>query len=493
MNAHSESDVVQSLARERLLPFLILVFELLHPGKPPLKASWYLRAICYWLERIERGELRRSMIWLQPRALKSITVAVAFPCWLLGRDPTREVMIVTYSERLGETHAQNRRLVLDSNIYKQIFPNVVIARGGNKLSDVVTTLNGRLRVISVEGTATGLGANFIILDDCMMPEDAASAVLRAKIKSWFEGTISPRVIDEHSAIISIQQRIHEDDLPAFLLEKGFTCLCLPAVAPADITIDIGPGITHLWKRNELLYPERWGVAVLADKRIEHGAQAYSAQYLQDPVSPEGNLVPMEQLMRYEGEIPREEFDKVFLSVDCAGSDLPTADWSVCTVWGYLAGRLFLVEIMRQRLKFGPLKAAVLALRHKWRADQVIIENIGVGMSLCQELRRTGPFSPVRYTPRGDKAERFIAQTGQIEEGRVWLPASLPGLDTFLAELRAFPFGRYDDQIDTLTQVLDYIMFNWRSVETERLPSGRAVRRNRDRQRPPLPTLPKWLE
>ena len=82
------------LARIRFLPFLMLVYELLHPGRPPLKPSWYLRAIAYWLERVEGGALLRSMIWLQPRALKSIAVAVAFPCWLLGRDPTRQIFAI---------------------------------------------------------------------------------------------------------------------------------------------------------------------------------------------------------------------------------------------------------------------------------------------------------------------------------------------------------------------------------------------------------------
>lgn len=493
MSRLPSSQVVEELARQRFLPFLMLVFELLHPGHPPLQPSWYLRAMAYWLERVESGVLLRSMIWLQPRALKSIAVAVAFPCWLLGRDPTRQIMIVTYSDGLGHTHALHRKRILESPMYRKIFPGVRIAKDGNRLADIVTTVGGRMRMISVEGTATGLGAHFIILDDCMKPEDTRSPKERAGIKSWFEGTISTRTIDERSAIISIQQRLHEDDLPAFLRDKGFECLCLPARAPVDTIVEIGPDQAHLWRRSELLCPERMSETELERKRLEHGPQAFAAQYLQDPVSPEGNLIRTEQFKRFEMEVFREDFEKVFQSWDTAASLSPDADWSVCTTWGYTAGRLFLLDIFRARVEYGKLKQMVIGLRAKWRADKVLIENIGVGMSLCQELKRNGPFTPKPMRPDGDKAERLLAQSGQIEEGRVWLPAQLDGLDIFLSELRAFPMGGHDDQVDTLTQMLEYIMFHWRYADTQHDETGRAIRRNRARNRPPLPTLPEWAE
>lgn len=88
---------------------------------------------------------------------------------------------------------------------------------------------------------------------------------------------------------------------------------------------------------------------------------------------------------------------------------------------------------------------------------------------------------------------MLAQSGQIEEGRVWLPAQLPGLDIFLAELRGFPFSRHDDQVDTLTQVLEYIMFSWRYADTPHTPESRPIRIIRTNQRPSLPPLPDWIE
>ncbi len=206
-----------------------------------------------------------------------------------------------------------------------------------------------------------------------------------------------------------------------------------------------------------------------------GPQDYSAQYLQNPVAPEGNLLKIEQFKRFERPIERHRFDRVIQSWDPAATDLPTSDWSVCTTWGVLAGRLFLLHIYRQRVDYPNLKRAVIAQRRAWQADHVIIERSSNGLPLVQQLRAEGPFHPLAWPPSGirqlDKAERLLAQTGQIEEGRVWLPAELDGLDCFLSELRAFPNGRHDDQVDSLTQTLEFLFWRWKSLLEERTRKG----------------------
>ena len=484
----SGQHVAEALVRERLFPMVMLAFATLHTGQPQLRQAWYLKAICWRLERVARGDMPRSMIWLQQRALKSITVAIVFPCWLLGRNPPLEIMVATYGETLSIEHAEKRRQIIESDWYKRIFPAMRIARGGSLLR-FKTTAGGGCRAVSVGGPVTGRGAHFIILDDCMKADDSNSEAARARVKDWFSKALYSRLNEKKGgAIISIQQRVHEDDLPASLLEKGYVCLNLPAVADRDQLINIGEGVTYHWKRGELLDPVRFPQEVLDAERLNMGPQDYSAQYLQNPISPEGNLLKMEHIKRYEQPIERYQFDRVIQSWDPAATDLPTSDWSVCPTWGGVAGRLFLLDLFRRRIDYPNLKKAVIAQREAWNADRVIIERSSNGLPLVQQLLRDGPFRAVSWPPSGirqqDKAERLLAQTGQIEEGRVWLPAELEGLDCFLSELRAFPNGRHDDQVDSLTQALEFIFWEWRSLVEQRDSSGRLQDKVRGK-RPPL--------
>jgi predicted phage terminase large subunit-like protein len=490
------TEAVSALCRERLLPFLLYAFAIAHSHKPPLEIAWYLQAMCRWLERVDVGELPRSMIWIQPRTLKSFTAAIAFPCWLLGRDPGVHVMVAAYGEKLSEEHAEARRAIMTSDWYRALFPNTRIAARGNSNGMLSTTASGAIRAVSVGGPVTGRGAEVIILDDCMKADAANSEAARAEVRNWYSTSLTQRVNDKRKTkIVSIQQRICEDDLPAYLLEKGFEVLSLPAVAERDTQVEIGPGIYHTWKRGELLDPVRFPQEVLDQQRLDLAAQGYAAQYLQNPVAPEGNLLNMQWFKRFERPIDRNLFDKVIQSWDPAATDLPTSDWSVCTTWGFLAGRYFLLEVDRARLDYPSLKRQVIARRASWRADHVIIEHSSNGLALVQQLRSEGPFRPIAWPPTGmrqrDKAERLLAQTGQIEEGRVWLPAELDGLDVFLSELRAFPNGRYDDQVDSLTQMLERSFHYWRRLLEQRTPQGRLIEPVRG-NRPPLPPLPDWI-
>lgn len=480
-----------------MFAFVTRAFALMHPDETGLAPAWYLQAMCRWLERAEAGELPRSMIWIQPRTLKSFTVAVCWPCWLLGRNPSTSIMVATYGDTLSAEHAEARRTIMTSDWYRELFPATRLADRGNRDGMLSTSAGGKIRSVSVGGAVTGRGADVIILDDCMKADALTSEAAREDVKSWYSRTLSQRLNDKRTGVIlSIQQRICEDDLPAFLLEKDFACLNLPAKAEQDLVVETGPGVYHQWKRGELLDPVRFPEFVLEQERLNLGPQDFSAQYLQNPVSPGGNLVRMDHLRRFEVEMKREDFDRVVQSWDPAATDLPTSDWSVCTTWGVLAGRFFLLGIVRERLAYPGLKRRVVAERTRWSADHVIIERSSNGLALVQQLNSEGPFRPVSWPPTGmrqlDKAERLIAQTGQIEEGRVWLPAQLEGLSAFMSELRAFPAGRYDDQVDSLTQMLEWTFWRWRRLQEQRSERGRLIEPVRGK-RPPLPPLPDWIE
>jgi predicted phage terminase large subunit-like protein len=134
------------------------------------------------------------------------------------------------------------------------------------------------------------------------------------------------------------------------------------------------------------------------------------------------------------------------------------DWSVCTTWHMINGDYHLIDVFRARLEYPALRRKVISLAAKFSADTILIENAGPGMALLQDLRRDLPRGmprPIGRRPEGSKAERMVAQTAKIEAGHVYLPREAPWLDTLLLELLAFPNGRYDDQVDSVSQLLNW--------------------------------------
>lgn len=153
----------------------------------------------------------------------------------------------------------------------------------------------------------------------------AQQAVRDEAKAWFDNTLQTRLNDKaNGRIVSIQQRLLEDDLPAYLLEKGYDHLNLPSIAEKEETIPLGRGRTHLRQVGDLLSPERENRAILDRLRRELGPAVFAAQYLQDPVAPEGNLLRMEWFGTYQEAPTRESFQKIVQSWDTGMSAAPTS-------------------------------------------------------------------------------------------------------------------------------------------------------------------------
>ena len=377
-----------SAARRSHFPlFLMKVFETLHPNEPPLKLPWYLHSMSHALTEVRAGRKRRLVITVPPRHLKSITASVAFVAWLLGHDPSLKIMVASYSHDLARLHSNLTRTVMEASWYKNDFPRTSISDRGNRALELETNAGGVRKAVSVGGSITGFGADIIIVDDCMKADEARSQAARDEVRGWFDNTLSTRLNDKANGIIlSIQQRLHEDDLPAYMLEKGYEHLNLPAIAEKQERVMIGPDRWHERSVGDLLNPEREHRGVLDQLRRDLGPAVFAAQYQQDPVSPEGNLLRWEWFGTYDELPERHEFLKVVQSWDTGMSAAPTSDYSVCTTWGFLDDHWYLLEVFRERLDYPDLKRAVILLEHKWEPDRVLIEDAGSGKSIFQELR-----------------------------------------------------------------------------------------------------------
>jgi predicted phage terminase large subunit-like protein len=456
-----------AVLRTDLTAFTERAFATVSPGDH-YEPNWHIEAMTEALRKVLAGEVRRLLITVPPRHLKSITTAVAFPAWVLGLDPTMKFLVASYGGDLATKHARDFRMVVDSAWYRRLFPRTVAKPKRNVESEFETADNGSRRAVSLGGAITGLGADIVIVDDLMKAGDAGSAVERQRVKDFYEQTLFSRLNNKRTgAIIAIQQRLHEDDLAAYLMEKGeFSHLNLRAIAEEDETLDLGYGRTRRRRAGEALFEAREPLPVLADIRVAIGPSAFGAQYQQNPTPPDGNLVRWSNVQFYDEAPERDQLHYVVQSWDVAVTATPQSDFSVCTSWGYFEKAWLLLDLYRVRMEYPDLLGAARVHRRKWKPDLVLVEKAGAGRPFFDEFRRdqfkatperdAPPWRTIGWQPKTDKVTRMAGQTVKLESGLIKFPRTAPFMADLKSEILAFPNGRYDDQVDSICQFADWV-------------------------------------
>ena len=485
----SERRLLDARLRQNLLAFVQLVFSTVSPGNR-LHLNWHLLAICYQLERIWRGEIKRLIIEVPPRSLKSICASVAFPAFLLGHDPKKRIITASYSADLAAKHANDTRAVMKMPWYQSLFPDTRISDEKDTEHEFRTTQRGGRFSTSVGGTITGRGASIIIIDDALKPQEALSEAARTKANDWYDGTVFSRLDDKSTdAIVIVMQRLHQDDLSGHVQTlEDWEVLSLPAVADEDQEISIGNGEIYHRARGELLDPVREPQHVLDTLRATLGHYHFSAQYQQNPIPVDGEVVKYSWFKRFK-EIENKRGLIRVQSWDTASKPGELNDYSVCTTWMVDDSNFYLLDVLRQRMDFPSLRQTVIRHAIAWKANEIIIEDKGSGTQLLQQIRserRVDIPRPIAFTPQEDKLVRMAAQSTRIEAGQVFIPEEGPWLAEFRAEFAQFPNGRYDDQVDSVSQFLA-----WISNYLNRQPGVQRVPMFGSKKPPRPPHLWKW--
>ena len=223
-------DAFDAALRTDFASFLQRTFRELEPGGE-LSPGWHLGAIAWKLDQVRQGKVKRLLITMPPRSLKSMTVSVAFPAYLLGHAPTCRVITASYGEDLSGKHARDCRTVMQSPWYRRVFSGTRIARNRAAEHDFQTTRHGGRLSTTVGGAMTGRGGDILIIDDPIKAGDALSDTRRKAVNDWFSNTALTRLNDKRTgAVIVVMQRLHDDDLAAHLLAQGgWDHLDLPAI------------------------------------------------------------------------------------------------------------------------------------------------------------------------------------------------------------------------------------------------------------------------
>ncbi|CAA9247624.1 MAG: Phage terminase, large subunit [uncultured Chloroflexia bacterium] len=447
------------LLRRDFCAFAQRCFHEINPGATFVPGD-FIELLASKLTAVHAGRIKRLIINIPPRYLKSLLGSVALPAWWLGHTPTAQIICASYAQDLADKLSRDCRMVMLAPWYQSLFATR-LSRQRQAAGEFITTVHGSRLATSVGGVLTGRGADLLIVDDPLKPDEALSGAQRSAVNEWFSNTLLSRLNDKrHGAIILIMQRLHEDDLTGYLLRQGgWDVLRLPAIAETDEEhrIETELGLFHTFHRRagDALHPEREPIEVLRDMRRTMGEYNFAGQYQQSPAPLDGGMVKRDWLRSYAPQDLPAAFDLVFQSWDTANKPTELSDYSVCTTWGAKGGNLYLLHVLRKQLDYPNLKRAVREQAALHNAAAVVIEDKASGTQLIQDLIGEGMHAVKAYKPAGDKIMRLHAQTAMIENGFVHLPQEALWLDSYIHELLIFPKGHYDDQVDSTAQALDW--------------------------------------
>jgi len=407
------------------------------------------RLVADKLTRVAKGELKRLIVNMPPRHTKSEFASIYFPSWMMGLKPDLKIMQTTHTADLSINFGRKVRNLMDTDEYKNIFPEASLAADSKSAGKWQTGGGGEYFAAGVGGAIAGRGADLLIIDDPHSEQDAMSLPLLDSCYEWY--TSGPRQrLQPGGTIVIVMTRWSTADLTGRLLNRQtennadqWEVVELPAIFE-----DSG----------NVLWPEFWKREELDAVKASIPVSKWNAQYQQNPTSEEGAIIKREWWQLWEKDDP-PPCSYVIQSYDTAFSKKETADYSAITTWGVFspsdgAGEaIILLDAQKGRWDFPELKAVAQEQYNEFEPDMVLIEAQASGTPLTHELRAMG-IPVVNYRPsRGnDKMTRVHAVSPVFEAGMVWAPDHVFA-DEVIEECAAFPFAPNDDYVDTTTQAI----------------------------------------
>lgn len=448
--------------------------------------------------------IRSVLVNMPPRHAKSFNGTINFPAYFLARDPTRQAMISAYNDALAGTFGRATREIVTDPRVARAFSGFELSRETRAVDFWKTRAGGEYFAVGLNGTTTGRGANFLMVDDPYKSrEEAESATMRRKVWDFYTAGLLSRLQPSRSGQpafkIVTHTRWHPDDLAGRIMESpefkrgewvhlNFAALTVkergvyirrtelspedPRFVPAKVEAADGSQIDlindavkatqrEVQETSETaLWPERFPVEWLKAQRLAIGEREFAALYQQQPYVLGGNLIKENWFQRYKAdEVP--PFAALALSADTAFKAKASNDYSVFSLGGITeSGDIYVLRVWREKMEFPELKRRIVALHAANRGRGlrgVWIEDAASGQALIQELKRDTGVPVMPWKPgANDKVARANFVTPLIEAGRVFIPEEADWLEPWMDEVVAFPNAKHDDQVDSLVILLDVL-------------------------------------
>lgn len=455
---------------EDLYQYLLWMFN--NIKKEEFLENWHHRKICDALMKVYRGEITYLIINLPPRYTKTEIVIKAFVSWALAKNPKCKFIHLSYSDELALDNSSAIREIVQSDEYQNYWP-MELKKDSDAKKKWFNVDGGGVYATATGGQITGFGAGAvqddekefefngaILIDDPLKPDDASSDTLRKKPNERFNSTIKSRRNSKKTPVILIMQRLHEEDLAGFLLDGGsefeFYHLNLPALN------EDGPSEHDPRNVGEALWPQKHDEADLEAMR-KADANMFAGQMQQRPAPAEGNIF---KWFNFYKELPKDEMFYKVHSWDLTFKEKSKnkknkTDFVVGTIWGKgrKSGNIYLLpHMIRARMGFTDSKDAIEIMAKEYNDYKaILIEDKANGSAIIDSLKADIK-RIIEVEPDGSKVERAEAVAPLFRAGSVFLPhpSICPWINDFINELKVFPNGKHDDQVDSTTQAVYYL-------------------------------------
>jgi predicted phage terminase large subunit-like protein len=454
----SEGELI-ALAREDFAVFVELAFPVLHDAKPLVHAD-YIDVIIDALVHSAKGGDRRLIFNLPPGFMKSMLISVLYTAWLLGTTPSAKIICASYGDDLAHKLSRMVRKLMLSSLYHSIFPWTKLTKTSEDLLE--TTRGGHRYATAVGSDITGFRADVIIMDDPMQPDESANEQAKQKLRDWYDGVVSQRLLDANEGvIILVMHRLAPDDLAGTFVERGgWRQFAFPLIATEPVVYRDFKGRVLLHReRGHLLHPGRITKAVAEAIRAEKPPHIFDPQYQQNPRFHVSGICSVDRFVCYKEAPP---FELLIHSWDLAATK-HGGDWTVCAKFGLTRGErgrdtLCLSEIVRTRVELPDVRQLIIEHDRLNKPALIVLDANGIGQYIFQDLRKVfqHKLMPAGSLFKGKtndlKIRRFHDTFPLMYDGIIRIPESMPNREILLGEFASFPDGKHDDQVDAICTI-----------------------------------------
>jgi predicted phage terminase large subunit-like protein len=439
------------------------------------------RKLASLMNAAARGEKKRILISVAPRFGKSLMTSYLFPAWYLGKFPNRRIIMASHTGDMATGFGRKVRDLIATPEFNSVFPNVTL-RADSKAAGMWTTSGGgEYYAVGVGGALAGRGANCVIIDDPFSEQVimAGNTDVFEDAWSWFQTGPEQRLAPD-GIIIVIHTRWNKGDLIGRLINRMAKD---PNTEPWEV-VEFPAILNENTANEKSLWPERWSLEALQQKRANMAPQYWQAQYMQAPTSEAGALIKREWWKDWEEDDP-PNCEYLIMSLDAAQEANTRADFNACQLWGVFYDKeeranIIVINAWRKRMEYPELKKKMLEEIKQWEPDTFIIEKKSSGSVLFQEFRAMG-IPVAEFTPgKGqDKVARVNSVSEIFSSGLVWAPKSKRWAQELIEECSDFPNGDNDDQVDACTLALRrFRTGGFIRVETDAIDDDERYRRRK---------------